>query len=462
MPFNKINVMNTLDQVNTDSSPKQEEQTERGAERFNGFSYWLRQHAILASLIILLCSLCTRLFLTLHADPHQLTFPDSPTYYAPAVNLMKSGSFLDKHNNPEVSRTPGYPVFLATLMYMTGEGLQNLLIAQTIIVSLSVPILYLLARRILPPVMGFTGALLAAFSPWGAVRAGFLLTEGLFLLILALLFLVMYHVAERTTRLSTIILGGGFVGLLTSAVVFVRPIWPFVPLVAIVLFLVCRDKRQKAWVLVIVMLICASTPLYLWKARNLREAQFNGLTTISGANAYQWLASSVKAQVKGAVGDRWVMQQAAEKEEWRWSEGMSLQEKSDEQWRRAKAVFREHPFLTVYTFALNAGEAIIHAHPGILTPAALNFPGDFLVLGSLWVASLVFAGIGLACTPDRERDDGLIQRKWLLSILGICLLLTLASGITFGAGSRFRAPLELIVPLLASIGLVRAVSYLRQ
>jgi hypothetical protein len=210
------------------------------------------------------------------------------------------------------------------------------------------------------------------------------------------------------------------------------------------------------------MLICSSTPLYLWKARNLREAQFDGLTTISGANAYQWLAPSVKAQVKGAYGDRWAMVKAAEAEEYRWAHGLSLQETNDERWRRAKAIFREHPFLTVYTFALNAGEAIIHPHPGILTPAGLNFSGDIWVLGGLWAALLVLAGIGLACTPDRERDDGLIQRKWLLSLLCICLLLTLASGITFGAGSRFRAPLELIVPLLAGIGLVRAVSYLKR
>src|SRR5688572_10339078 len=122
--------------------------------------------------------------------------------------------------------------------------------------------------------MALTGALLAALSPWGAVRAGVPLTEGLFLLTLVLLFFVMYLVVEHTKKLSTVLLGGVFLGLLTSAAVFVRPIWPLVPLVAIALFLLCGDKRQKAWILVAVMLVCAATPIYLWKARNLREAQF--------------------------------------------------------------------------------------------------------------------------------------------------------------------------------------------
>ena len=55
----------------------------------------------------------------------------------------------------------------------------------------SVLILYLFARRILPPVMAFTGSLLAAFSPWSAVKAGFLLSEGFYILVLALLFYLM-------------------------------------------------------------------------------------------------------------------------------------------------------------------------------------------------------------------------------------------------------------------------------
>jgi hypothetical protein len=218
------------------------------------------------------------------------------------------------------------------------------------------------------------------------------------------------------------------------------------------------DKWLRALILAVVILVCASTPLYFWKHRNLREAQFDGLTTISAMAASQWLVAGVKAQLPGADGDRWALQRAAEEDEWRWSQGLSLQEKYDEGWRRAQAVFREHPFLTVYTFCLNVGQTIIHPDPGILTPAALNFSGDVFILGGTWVALLMLAGLGLACRPDKDRDHGLIQRQWLLAILGTCLLLTLASGITFGAGSRYRASLELIIPLLAGVGFVRFVS----
>jgi hypothetical protein len=448
------------------SSELSSDRTQEPKAGSSSVSTWLRDHFYLASVIVLIASLVPRLFLTLAADPLDLVVPDSGTYFDPAMNLLEHGAFL-RHQMPEVSRTPGYPVFLSAIMLLTGKSLDDedlgtVLVVQTIILSWSVVFLYWLARRILPPVMALIGALLAAFSPWGAVRAGYPLTEGLFLLNLVLLFFVMYLVVEHTTKLSAVLLGGAFVGLLTSAAVFVRPIWPLVPLVAIALFLLCGDKRQRTWILVAVMLVCAATPLYLWKARNLREAQFDGLSIGLGINAYQYFPSSVKAHVKGAEGDRWAMLEAARKEERRWSQGLSLQETNDERWRRANAFLREHPFLAVYTFALNAGEAIIHPDPGILTPAGLNFSGDSWVLGALWAALLIFAGLGLCCTPDEERDDGLIQRKWLLTLLGICLLLTLSSGITFGAGSRLRAPLELIVPLLAAIGLVRLIRMPRQ
>jgi hypothetical protein len=433
---------------------------------FPSLSAWLKDHVYLASLIVLIAALVPRLFLTLAADPQDLVAPDSGTYFAPAMNLFEHGAFLNGRQMPEVSRTPGYPVFLSAIMAVTGkrlvyEDLRTVLVIQTVILSLSVLFLYWLARRILPPVMALIGALLAAFSPWGAVRAGFPLTEGLFILNLVVLFLAMYLVVEHITNLAAVLLGGSFVGLLTSAAVFVRPFWPLVPLVAIILFLLCGGKRQKTWILLVVVLVSASAPLYLWKTRNLREAQFDGFSNTSAVTAYRYFTSAVKAQVKGADGDRWTMKAAAEEEENRWrQQGLSLQEMNDERWRGVQAVFREHPFLSVYTFALNACESVIHPHPGILSPAKLNFYGDVWVLGGIWATLLVFAALGLSCTSNKVRDGGLLHRKWLLSLLGICFFLTIAAGLSFGGGSRFRAPLEIIVPLLAGVGLVRFVRYL--
>lgn len=425
---------------------------------FHTFSHWLRRHVILASIIVLICALTPRLFFTLHSDPQNLIFHDSPTYLSPAKNLLESGSFYKSPNRPEISRTPAYPAFLAALMSVVGEDLRTLLITQTIVLSFSVLILYLFAKRILPPVMAFIAALLAAVSPWGAAKAGYLLSEGFYILVLALLFYLMSLLGERITTFSTAFLGGSGIGLMTSVAVLVRPAWPLVPLIGLVLFFLYGGKRLRSWILIAVMLASATAPLYLWKARNFHEAQFAGLSDTAGTAAYQYFASSVKAQIKGAEGDKWTLMRLARAEEANWT--LSAQEANDERWRRVKDVFREHPVLTIYTFASNAGGAIVHPDPFILTPAALNFPGDVWVLGGMWATMVGLACLGLAYAPNAERDDGLIERKWILSLLSICLLLTLTSGFSFGGASRFRAPLELIIPLLAGVGLVRAIRML--
>lgn len=420
---------------------------------------WLQEHPVLTSLIILVCAVSMRLFFTYRAEPTRLVFPDSGTYFDTAVSLSESGTFFNRYQKPEITRTPGYPFLLAVLMTVCGKDVRTLLLVQTVILSLSVVVLYWLARCILPPTMAFTGAVLAAVSPWGAARAGFLLSDGLFLTALAVLFLLMYTVIRYARKSGAVLAGASAIGLLTSGVVFIRPVFPLIGLVAVTMFMLYPEKRIRAWLLVTVMLLCALVPLQLWKMRNAEQAQFSGFSDVSGKAAWQWWASSVKGQVAGLQGDRWAMLRAAEEAETQWT--LSPQEAHDERWRLANEVFRAHPLSTVYVFGLNALEALIHPQPSILTPAGLNFRGDAVALGGIWTAFIVCAAIGIWHIWGRAQTNECFDRKWLLTMLIICSALTLTAGVSFGAGARYRIALELIVPLLAGVGLVRIVTVIR-
>jgi 4-amino-4-deoxy-L-arabinose transferase-like glycosyltransferase len=440
--------------------------SERNDEPETGYcsvSIWLRDHFILASLIVLITSLVPRLCLTLAADPHDLVTPDSGTYFAPAVNLLEHGAFLNSEQMPEVSRTPGYPVFLLGIMVATGEsldaeGLGTVLVLQTIILSWSVLFLYWLARRILPPVMALTGALLAAFSPWGAVAAGLAMTEGLFVFLLALLLLLM-KLVEDTTKVKYAVWGSIAVGLLTGATVLVRPVWPFLFVVPAILFFRFGPKRKGAGLVLAFMVVSAVLPVGLWTVRNVQEAHFYGLSDISGRAAWGYLASRVIAQANGSDANRWAIAHAISDDEATWH--LPVQQANDERWRRAKAVFREHPLLTVSSFFRSVAEHMVHPSPGtVLTPARLNFSGDHWVLAGLWGGMLVLACLGWRKAPDCTEIANKVDRSWLLTIFAMCMFLILLTGMTYGGGARFRAPLELIVPLLAGIGLIRALRHL--
>ena len=451
------------------------------------FSDWLRQHAILASLLILGCAVTPRLFLTATTDLQDLLTRDSSTYLWPALNLLSQGEFLNSHMKPEVDRTPGYPVFLAGIIALVGQnvgdedvrmslvaqgredlremliaqggqGLRRIFMVQTAILSWSVVFVYWLARRILPPVMAFTGALLAALSPWGAVFAGLCLTEGAYIFLLAGIFLCM-KLAVEANRVSVAVWRSAGVGLLTASAVLVRPLWPIILLVAAALVIQYGLNRKGVWLVLTVMIMTATLPVGLWKARNAQEAHFNGISTNGPKTIWRCLA----ARVQGIVEERDAALIYTEhlRDESRWL--LSIQEANDERWRRSIALFREHPILTVYSFIRSAGEHILHPMPYTSrAPAKLYFSGGHWILHPLWGVYILFWGgyLGLAClglwyAADHTRSKGAIDRDWLVVCFGISVLLVVVTGVSYGGGSRMRVSLEPIIPLLAGVGLIR-------
>ena len=195
---------------------------------YTGLPAWFATHVFMASLIVLFCSASVRLFMIMRADPNQLVtvYSDAPTYITPAESMIDRGAFLNNQGKPMITRTPGYPAFLAAIMLLVGRDLRSVLFAQVVILSLGPLILYWLARRILPPVMAITGGLIASFSPWGAVLAGAPMSDGLFLFLLTAIFFLMKIVSNYRSRKA--LPGAALIGLLTGLAVLVKPIWPLI------------------------------------------------------------------------------------------------------------------------------------------------------------------------------------------------------------------------------------------
>ena len=347
-----------------------------------------------------------------------------------------------------MDRTPGYPAFLAILLILTKRDLHLALILQAAILSLSVPLLYLLARKILPPMDSFVGAFIASLSPWGAVLAGVAMTEGLFMLLLALIFLFM-KLLEESNNSYGIMLLSGLIGILAAAAILVRPLWPFMILVALGLIFM-RGRLAKKALAVAVMLLFGIPPLLFWIHRNATQIQYVGMSTVSARTAWFYLAQRVTAHVQGR--DRYAVSREANKEAVNYR---LYPKQADELYRqRASAVFREYPLLTVGLFFWSALEHLFHPEARVLDIAKLGFPGVFWLLAIFW-GGLLTLSIAGAVSLRLTSDDPGVDRRWILIILMVVCSLTLASGITFGAASRMRAPMELIVPLLAAVGLVR-------
>jgi hypothetical protein len=147
-------------------------------------------------------------------------------------------------------------------------------------------------------------------------------------------------------------------------------------------------------------------------------------------------------------------QAVAEENSWK----LPIQGTDQERWRRAEAIFAAHPWLTGFYFFLSGVEHALHPSPSVLSPGKLNFSGDYWALAGLWAMFLIFAGIGWWHRADQNIVSSETSSRWLTVLLLICLALTFSSGLCFGAGSRYRVSLELIIPLLAASGLMALVS----
>src|SRR4029077_15071542 len=211
-------------------------------------------------------------------------------------------------------------------------------------------ILYWIARQTLPPVMAAIAGLIAAFSPWGAVLAVAPMSDGLFLFLLTLIFFLIK--VSKNWQLKKAFLGVACIGLLTAIAVLVRPIWPLTILIAVAFFLCYGRKRKGVWLLLIVYLACAATPLALWRERNQREAHFNGISDNTVYTIWLYLAARVRAEVTGL--NRYEVSKLAYEEQYNWGVPLSSQEGDNERWRRSEAIFREHPLVTLYSFGRSA------------------------------------------------------------------------------------------------------------
>jgi 4-amino-4-deoxy-L-arabinose transferase-like glycosyltransferase len=392
------------------------------------------------------------MFITLRSDQLAIVAEnsDATTYFIPAIKLLKQGSFLNNFDSPEISRTPGYPAFLAGIMILVGENVRRLLIAQTFILSLEVLFFYQLARRIAYPLTALVAGLVAAFSPWRAVLAGFPLTEGLFLMLLTLACLLLKITTESHSKGAAGIASAA-AGLCTAAAVLVRPVWPLILLIAGAFFLLYGPARKGSWLLLSILLVFAALPVLVWKTRNQQVSHFNGLSDIAGQCASQMLGARVTAWVTDQ--NRWVLKEQARLAENSWK--MSIQEQDRERWSRAAAVFRNHPLLTSYLFTLSGIEHALHPSPDVLSPPRLSFRGDYWILAVAWGTLLFLSFIGIIFGTD-EFIIG--SRAWPHALLAVGILLTMSSGLCFGQGSRYRVPLEMVVPLLAAAGLSRILS----
>ncbi len=414
---------------------------------------------------------------------------DTPEYVRLAENLARHHLFsLDSAPpfRPDVFRTPAYPLFLAGFVLLFTNPLLPALLGQ---LALSLCLIWAtqrLARELgLDQRFAAIAALLVALSPNLAFLATKLVTETLFTLglILTVLLLNRFRVAGRAHDLVA-------AGVLGGLLILTRPIATFFPLV-IAGYLLYRQLRHRiAPLFAPILPLAAATVVVLpWVVRNGQATGRYIISTVSERNVYLYSAASVLASEKSisvAAARDSMMAEAGQV--------FGQLDSSDEArfWEKLSAVgwrhVLRHPATAVRVHI--AGSAAALTMPLSIRPLLIHFGAgtnqDFASTPHL--AQQVFGLLARVRVSTafallwRERLSrmptlALILLIWAL-VFHLCLLLLIAVGLlnrqgrsvlwlllpllyfTLSVGpvgdARFRAPVEPLMAIIASVGLATA------
>ena len=106
-----------------------------------------------------------------------------------AKDISEGRGFIDKQGVPTTTRFPVYPHFIGLIFFLFGYHITAAFVAQAFVGGLMPVLAYLIAKEYFDEKISLTAAAVAAFYPSFIVYAGRMMTENLFIPLVALLIL---------------------------------------------------------------------------------------------------------------------------------------------------------------------------------------------------------------------------------------------------------------------------------
>jgi hypothetical protein len=396
---------------------------------------------------------------------------DTESYLEPGRNLIFHGIFATG-GQPEIDRTPGYPLFAM----VSGMAFGNVLLAVTAQILLSM-IALLLVRRIADLAapgwkIGVRAAWLYAVEPLSILYAVRLMPETLFVVLL-LFSIERLLTFQRSARLGHLATSGIVLALAT----YVRPVsWylGFFLAAGLVCTAARGDLRSKAPA---VLLLAFLPLLAAWQIRNVVETGYHGFSSIVEKNLYFFQSAGVTAQLQqisleteqtslGYPDETAYLAAHPEQRNWPRSERLrfmrtqAMQILARHPWiyfmshLKGVAVVAFSPCATEWLQMLNAYPApasmprriLNEGVPKSIKRIALAHPGVAMAMVSLEVALLSYYALAL-------RGLLLLRKDWIpvLTLIGVATYFLLISGGAQAVG-RYRLPILPILCVFAAAG----------
>ena len=225
------------------------------------------------------------------SDPTRIFSPDSYTYINSAQAMLQRGQFAispDAPYQPQIMRTPGYPIFLATIFSIVGERYSFIILIQILLGVGTVYLTYHIAAHLWNRKIGVCAGILLSLDLASFISAHQILTETLFTFTFVLTLLIGMSCISRPRRLSYKCV---LYSLLLALVTLIRPIIYYGMVFSLLFFpiiwrRVFRTPYTKIFRLLCFLLLPWTLLIGGWHIRNYVVA---GITEISGIQNYNLL-----------------------------------------------------------------------------------------------------------------------------------------------------------------------------
>lgn len=226
---------------------------------------------------------------------------DSQDYENSALALLDKGRFAvspDQPDEPQIRRTPGYPLFIASIYATLARKRTAIIDAQALLATLIIPMVFFLGLKRWGRAGGWAAAIICALDPLAFIYSGMLLSETLFTILLMAALLAASNAIEEEHAQEWSFAAG----LLLALATLVRPIAFFLVIPLVVWLAAIRRRRDgdgaAAWVI-----IAAVLPWFFlvggWQVRNYAAVGRPVLSTIGELNRFDYRAAGVVALREG-------------------------------------------------------------------------------------------------------------------------------------------------------------------
>jgi Dolichyl-phosphate-mannose-protein mannosyltransferase len=220
---------------------------------------------------------------------HEHYSADTPSYLIPAANLLHGQGFVNALHQPELRRTPGYPLILAIFQARPLKLDYLIILQHALCVALAVAVAALILRFTTSRPAALLASLALSLDFATLRTANLLLSEITATVLIGLASWALYRAMTQPKKFLPAVVAG----LLGGCTALVRPaavLW-FVPM-SIYLFLALRSRALRPVLVLIASFLFLPA---LWTARNYFEAGYPGMSTVGAEDLLGYRAAATLA-----------------------------------------------------------------------------------------------------------------------------------------------------------------------